>query len=265
MIPAGSPIDGIRAITAFAAYPIAKRFGWKKTAAWAIRPAQNMVKAQPITAQWWLERRAQMGDFHYLALGDSTGQGIGASAPNRSYVGQLAERIELRLGEPIRMTNLCITGATSFYCARDQLPHAERVLLEAPDLVTIGVGANDIAAWDPVAYHRNLGTILEALPAHTIVGELPSFHLPWNERKVREANGILRSVAGARGLEVVPLHEATRSRGIPGILTEFAEDAFHPNDRGYEVWADAFWPYVEARVDEARAARQLVTGGSRAG
>lgn len=261
MIPAGSPCDGLRAIAAFSAYPVAKRFGWKRTAKWAIRPAQNMVRMQPIAAQWWRERAAQPGDFHYLALGDSTGQGIGASSPGRSYVGQLAERIEQRIGSQIRVTNLCVTGSTSAACAREQVPPARRVLAsgDAPDLVTIDVGANDIASWDPVAYHRSLSTIADALPDHALIGELPSFHLPWNEPKVREANRILHRVAEARGLGIVPLYAATRSRGITGILTEFAEDAFHPNDRGYEVWADAFWPHVEARIAAVRRIRPIET------
>ena len=25
------------------------------------------------------------------------------------------------------------------------------------------------------------------------------------------------------------------------MLTDFAADWFHPNDRGHRVWADAFW------------------------
>jgi len=25
------------------------------------------------------------------------------------------------------------------------------------------------------------------------------------------------------------------------MLTQFAADWFHPNDRGHRVWADAFW------------------------
>ena len=40
---------------------------------------------------------------------------------------------------------------------------------------------------------------------------------------------------------------------LTGIFTEFAEDAFHPNDRGYEIWADTFWPLVQNRVEESVA------------
>ncbi|WP_024355582.1 SGNH/GDSL hydrolase family protein [Leucobacter chironomi] len=250
MMLAQSPAHGAKALALSAAATFAQLVKWHRLYEWANRPLMRLAEMQPVTAAWWRERRKQPGDFLYLALGDSTAQGIGASSPGRSYVGQLADRIEAHLGEPIAVTNLGVSGAPSNLCARDQLPRAAKVLARhSPDLVTLDIGANDIAQWDPRAFHRNLSAILDALPDHTIVGEVPSFHLPWNDRRVREANRILRTIAADRGLAVVPIYEATRARGVRGILTEFAEDAFHPNDRGYEIWADAFWPVVRARID----------------
>lgn len=207
---------------------------------------------QPVTAQWWRNRRKQKGTFRYLALGDSTAQGIGASVPGRSYVGQLIDRIETRTGEPVKIVNLAVSGATTALCLRDQVPKAEKVLAYEPDLVTIAIGANDIAEWNAVRFHRNVTQILSALPAHTIVSELPCFHLPWNEQKVRIANRMLHTIAVELGMRVVPLHQTTRERGVQGVLTEFAADAFHPNDRGYEVWADAFWPFIEEQIATVR-------------
>ncbi|PRI12280.1 esterase [Leucobacter massiliensis] len=252
--PARSPLLGARALALSATAVVARRLGLERLRERANRPLMELAEMQPVTAAWWRERRTRPGALHYLALGDSTAQGIGASVPGRSYVGQLADRIEARLGEPIEVTNLGVSGAPSALCARDQLPRAAKALAKRPaDLVTLAIGANDIADWEPRAFHRNLAAILDALPAHAIVAELPCFHLPWNDRKVREANAIVHTLAAARGLAVVPLYAATRRRGLRGILTEFAADAFHPNDRGYEVWADAFWPLVRARLDEIRA------------
>lgn len=249
VFPGHSPALGVKALALSATATLAKRCGQIRLFEIANRPLMELAEMQPVTAAWWRERRTQQGDFHYLALGDSTAQGIGASVPGRSYVGQLADRIERQLGAPIAVTNLGVSGAPSDLCARDQLPRAAKVLAaRMPDLTTLAIGANDIARWDPRAFHRNLNTILDALPGDTIVSELPSFHLPKNERKVREANGIVHIIAEARGLDVVPLYAATKARGLGGILTEFAGDAFHPNDRGYEVWADTFWPLVRERI-----------------
>lgn len=252
-MPGRSLSDGVRALALSTAASVAQALGWQELHARANRPLMELAEMQPVTAQWWRERRKQPGSFTYLALGDSTAQGIGASTPGRSYVGQLADRIETHLGSPIRVVNLGVSGSTTGLCARDQLPKALKVLTENPELVTLAIGANDIALWDPVAFHRNVSQIIDTLPPHTIVAELPCFHLPWNERLVRQANHMVHFIAESRGLRVVPLHEATQQRGVHGILTEFAQDAFHPNDRGYEVWADAFWPFVRDRVDAATA------------
>lgn len=253
MMPGRSLQDGVRALALSTAASVTQALGWQELHAQANRPLMELAEMQPVTAQWWRERRTQPGSFTYLALGDSTAQGIGASTPGRSYVGQLTDRIEAHLGAPIRVVNLGVSGSTTGLCARDQLPKARKVLAKRPDLVTLAIGANDIALWDPVAFHRNVSRIIDTLPRHTIVAELPCFHLPWNERLVRQANRMVHLIAESRGLQVVPLHEATRRRGVHGILTEFAQDAFHPNDRGYEVWADAFWPFVRDRVDAAAA------------
>ena len=256
-MPSSPAAEGVRALARSSLAGLARRLGWDGVYARANRPLMELAEMQPVTAQWWRERRRVAGDFFHLALGDSTAQGIGASDPGRSYVGQLATRIEARLGSPAQVVNLAVSGATTRLCLRDQVPRAEKFLAgaQSPDLVTLAIGANDIAEWDAVAFHRNLSRILDALPAHTILGEVPCFHLPWNERRVAEANRILHRIATDRRLRVVPLHDATRRRGIRGVLTEFAPDAFHPNDRGYEVWADAFWPFVEQRIDAVLAER----------
>lgn len=253
-MPGRKPLEGARALALSTTASLARILGWRDLHARANRPLMELAEMQPVTASWWRERRKQPGEFTYLALGDSTAQGIGASTPGRSYVGQLATRIETHLGAPIRVVNLGVSGSTTGLCVRDQLPKAEKVLTKHPDLVTLAIGANDIAQWNPVAFHANMSAIFDVLPSHTIVAELPCFHLPWNERLVREANRMVHLIAESRGLQVVPLHEATRQRGVYGVLTEFAQDAFHPNDRGYEVWADAFWPFVRDRVEAARTA-----------
>ena len=253
-MPGRKPLEGVRALALSSLATLSGALGWRGLQARANRPLMELAEMQPVTAQWWRERRTRPGGFTYLALGDSTAQGIGASTPGRSYVGQLADRIEAHLGAPIRVVNLGVSGSTSALCARDQLPKAERVLAKRPDLVTLAIGANDIAHWDPVAFHRSVSRILDVLPEHTIVAELPCFHLPWNERLVRDANRMVHLIAQARGMRVVPLHAATQQRGLHGVLTEFAQDAFHPNDRGYEVWADAFWPFVRDRIDAVAAA-----------
>ncbi|WP_241843185.1 SGNH/GDSL hydrolase family protein [Agromyces albus] len=201
----------------------------------------------PVHSKWWRDQAKAEGELLYVALGDSAAQGIGATSPDRSYVGVLAGDIRKATGRSLRVINLSVSGATTALAVEDQLPRF-RALEVAPDIVTVAIGANDIAGWDPEAFRRNLRTIFAALPSHAIVADVPCFHLRHNERKVAVANRMLRDVAREYGLTLAPLHETTRRQGIVGILTQFAQDMFHPNDHGYEVWAEAFRPALLASV-----------------
>ena len=150
-------------------------------------------------------------------------------------------------GRTVRVINLSVSGATVGLAVQDQLP---RFVTLKPDVVTVAIGANDIAKWDPAAFERGIRTIFAALPPHALVANLPFFYFPRSERKVAVANRILRAVAAEHGLTVVPLHTETRHQGIAGMLTQFAIDMFHPNDHGYRVWADAFAPSLAAQLVE---------------
>jgi lysophospholipase L1-like esterase len=212
----------------------------------------------PVHSKWWRDHAAADGELLYVAVGDSAAQGIGASRPDRSYVGVLADDLRAATGRSVRVVNLSVSGATTGLAVRDQLPRFRRL---EPDVVTVAIGANDIAEWDPEIFDRNIRTIFAALPPHAIVAELPCFHLRHNERKVAEANRMLRTAAREHGFVVAPLHEVTRRQGLRGILTQFARDMFHPNDHGYAVWAEAFRPSVMARAAELPPA-EFVQGGA---
>jgi lysophospholipase L1-like esterase len=126
---------------------------------------------------------------------------------------------------------------------RDQLPKFAKY---RPDVVTVAIGANDIRHWDPEAFERGIRELFAALPPHALVANLPYFHFPHTERKVLQANRILRGIADELGLTVVPLHTVTRLQGVRAIVSQFAIDFFHPNDHGYRVWAQAFRPALVA-------------------
>ena len=227
--------------------------GWRRFRAKLTANSLVLNETLPIHSKWWRDHAKERGEMLYVAIGDSAAQGIGASRPDRSYVGVLADDIRDLTGRSLRVVNLSVSGATTELAVLDQLPRLAKL---HPDLVTVAIGANDIALWDPARFERNMRAILDAVPDDAIVADLPCFHFPKNERKVAVANRILRRLAAERGLTVVPLHELTKRQGLRGILTQFAEDMFHPNDHGYRIWADAFRPALLALV-----ARRLVDAG----
>ena len=83
-------------------------------------------------------------------------------------------------------------------------------------------------AYDRDVFAAATGRLTAALPAGALVADAPYFmHGRW-ERDAQQA--------------------ATRpcAHRSPGaMLTQFAADWFHPNDRGHRVWADAFWQEIQ--------------------
>jgi lysophospholipase L1-like esterase len=201
----------------------------------------------PVHSKFWRDLASEEGDLLYVAIGDSAAQGIGASRPDHSYVGVLARTLRAHTDRAVRVVNVGVSGSTVAMAVEAQLPRLAKL---EPDIVTVSIGGNDIAGFEPRRFERDLATLLDALPPHAIVADLPSFHFLPAERKVRVANAIVRRLAAERGLAVAPLHSRTRRQGIWGVSTQFAGDLFHSNDRGYRVWASAFEPAVLARLDE---------------
>lgn len=229
------------ALVVVAAATAAVRTGIAQHRARLATGRERINQTLPVHSAWWREHAKTEGEILYVAIGDSAAQGIGASVPRNSYVGIIADHIRSATGRSVRVVNLSVSGATVALAVADQLP---RFAGYEPDLVTVSIGANDIADFEPGRFREGIRRVLEAVPSDAVVADLPYFYFPANERKVAVANTILREEAGQRGVTVVPLHETMRREGIRGAITQFAEDWFHPNDHGYRVWASAFLPAV---------------------
>jgi lysophospholipase L1-like esterase len=141
--------------------------------------------------------------------------------------------------------NLSVSGARLRDAIAAQLPALAGL---TPDLVTCAIGANDIADFEEQRFEHELATIYDALPSATIIGDVPAFYFGAAEKRVRAANSIVHRLAAARVMEVAPVYERTRRQGgARYALNQVAADFFHPNDRGYRVWASAFFPLVDRR------------------
>src|SRR5262245_45245239 len=103
-----------------------------------------------------------VGPVVYVALGDSTGYGVGAR--EGGYVKRLFDRIDARRpGSTLQ--NLCVSGATTEDLIRDQLDHAVEL---NPDLVTIGIGINDVGHGLTLEqFSKNFEQILSTLKEKT--------------------------------------------------------------------------------------------------
>lgn len=190
----------------------------------AVFPGVRSVvdQIEPYAARWGELNRAALRSSGplWVALGDSMSQGIGASDPERGWVGVARDRLER-----FRVVNLSQSGARTQDVVDFQIPVLQSLGV-APDLVTVLVGANDLGAPArraalPDAFDR----LLSHLPRRSIVATMP--------QPGKATDAVNEAIHGA---PVVPVSVETNWRG------KLAADHFHPNDAGYEAIADGFLP-----------------------
>lgn len=174
----------------------------------------------------------------WVALGDSTAQGVGAPAPELGYVGQLLPRLRAATGEPWRLVNLSRSGARLADVVAEQLPRLA-ALEPAPALVTCAAGANDLLRTPPPVLRAAVRALIARLPPGAVIATLPQ---GLRERRARAVNALIRAEAPAAGLRVADVWAHTG----PPWRGRFASDWFHPNEVGYAAWADAFAAVIAA-------------------
>ena len=194
----------------------------------------------------------------YVALGDSTVEGVGASRQELTYVVRLYERLRA-IYPTAQLRNLGVGGSTSADVLAAQVPPAVEL---APHLVTLSVGPNDITTRVSVReYEANVRAILTRLARETgaviVVNLMPDLAVtprfrdtPQRDlvgRLAAQFNEALARQARAHGAEVVDLFEPSRAE-VPARPELVSRDGYHPSDYGYARWAELVWPGIERRI-----------------
>jgi lysophospholipase L1-like esterase len=143
-----------RAVTLALAGPLATY--WVGRLVWLRRSVSEHQR-------YWARPRGRNGGLLYAALGDSAAQGIGASRPDRGYVGVLARRLENTTGRPVEVVNLSRSGARLADVLDAQLP-ALSALRRVPDVVTVAIGGNDIVPYDRALFAEQADRLADGLP-----------------------------------------------------------------------------------------------------
>jgi lysophospholipase L1-like esterase len=188
----------------------------------------------------WRAHNDQIGGQQgplWVVLGDSTAQGLGAAAPDGGYVGQVLTALRHQTGLPWRVLNLAVSGSLTRDVIASQIPG----LPARPELVTCGVGVNDIFYTPPARLFGDLRALIAALPDGTVVLDLPLPTGFWgfvgraSVPYVTRINRVIHTTAGRRGLPVARVS----THFTPPWTGKFASDCFHPSHHGYRDWARA--------------------------
>jgi len=185
----------------------------------------------------------------WVVLGDSTAQGLGAPSPMGGYVGQVLAGLRQRTGRPWRVLNLSLSGALIRDVLRDQLP---RIPADA-EMVTCGIGANDILYSTPSKVLADVRGLVGAVPGGTVLLDLPLPAGIWgilgraSVPYVARINQTIRQAAAARGLPVAEVS----AYFLPPWAGKFGPDNFHPSQDGYRDWARALLTAIPAGTEIA--------------
>ena len=192
--------------------------------------------------------------LRYIAAGDSTAVGVGASELATTYPMQVAAMLA-RTTE-VSYKNVAVSGAKTEDFIATQLP---QILEYKPDVVTISIGANDathLRSNERVLqnFKTILNTLVEKTDAVVYVANIPNFSegtlLPWFYQKLLESRSVWlnRQIAelATDRVRVVNVHDTLLVQHNDRSKT-FAADGFHPNDAGYANWTAAFQAEIETK------------------
>ena len=180
----------------------------------------------------------------WVVFGDSTAQGLGASSPDGGYVGQVLTELRQRTGLPWRVLNLSVSGALTRDVIGTQLPR----LPAHADLVTCGIGVNDILYTSPGKLFADLRALIAAVPDQTVLLDLPLPAGCWgflgraSVPYVTRINRTIHQAAAARGLSVAEVSAHFR----PPWTGKFASDCFHPSQAATATGPAPCWPPWQA-------------------
>ena len=205
-----------------------------------------------------------MESIRYLALGDSYTIGTGLEEDEPNFPSVLGGRLRQATGIDVAIRNLGVNGYTTTDLIREELPVARTA---RPELVTILIGANDIAQGsDEATYLGRLQQIYQAikelgLPAARVLAiSIPDFSLlpgaapfgsPSHLRaRIDTFNAIARSEAASVGFPYADVTEISRkgNRGDDWL----AADGLHPGWTQHRAFADHLWEVAGASWKSVR-------------
>jgi lysophospholipase L1-like esterase len=200
----------------------------------------------------------------YIALGDSTGVGLGAR--EGGYAQRLLARLRA-LRPHVRLLNLCQSGARSLDVLQDQVPDAAKL---RPEVITLVVGINDVTHSEPEeAFTHNMEEIarrIKGLGARVVVANVPDIALApsvrqlvppeFFERRIEIFNRHIEATAARHGFDYVDFYGMSRKQ-LAEHPEYFSADGFHPSDAGYEAWTDILWPTVREAFERRQGKAAL--------
>jgi lysophospholipase L1-like esterase len=182
-------------------------------------------------------------DFHFLAIGDSIIDGVGAGSIEASLPVQFANALAESTG---RRVHWRVEGASG-HAVRDLLERVDGLAdLASIDLVLVSIGVNDVTGLSSTQHWRRclqalLHKIRSRWPDARILfaGLPPMANFPLPPQPLRWSLGLRAATLDQIAKQVVSscsiaVHVPTR---IDPRKHDFCEDGFHPSAESCTLWA----------------------------
>lgn len=190
--------------------------------------------------------------FVFVALGDSTIEGVGASVPHKSFSHLVYLKIKNKIKHAV-FHNFGLGGARVF----DLHKKLDHVIRLSPHLILLSVGANDILrlthSKDFNRHYRHVikrlsqetkaRLIINNIPDLTLLPRFPGILKPYLKQKIHENNNVIRRYAKATKGILIDLYKESKTLWrVKGILSK---DGLHPSDIGHSIWAELVYAKLE--------------------
>jgi lysophospholipase L1-like esterase len=198
-------------------------------------------------------------EITYLALGDSTGVGVGSKS-GRSYVDRLFDQINReRPGSSV--VNRSQIGADAQQVLGEQMTVLSIV---NPSLVTLEIGANDLLRHarkkEFAKRYESIVAGLRRRATRTIIlMNIPDFSRSpvvspnarhSTRRRIAAFNKRIEIIGRKYRVAVVDLY--ARTPAFSRDPARVSSDGIHPSDAGYEFWTRAVWPIIQTSLNNNR-------------
>ena len=178
-------------------------------------------------------------DVDILIIGDSIGDGAGASDENHRWANMLCRSIEETYNISADMNNISMGGNTSY------AGYARTMLLDddvACDLAIICYGENDSTADFDLYYEAIIRAVQNRYPKASIISILESSQKGYTQ-KIRT----IKSVADHYGIQTADTIEPFLKN-----YDELVIDPIHPNDEGMAVYCETVMNVIRTSADQYR-------------
>lgn len=174
--------------------------------------------------------------YHLLIVGDSIGEGAGASEPVYKWYRLLAPFLEEKFQCQVEITNVSIGGSTSYggYVKVMELDSKEEF-----DLIIICYGENDAEEEFSLYYEALLRALHRKYPASPKLAILES-----SQREYSVKIKMIQSLCQHYGVYIADTIQGFAESGLP--YDTLCDDGVHPNNEGQRIYYETVKAAIEA-------------------